>query len=259
MSHVEPPDPEARLSAASSAGENRAASPGFPKTRWTMILNAQQDDPDALRAFCQTYWFPLYAYARRLGLSVTDAEDLVQGFFERLLTNESISAATRERGRLRSWLLHSLKNFAGEQWRRSRALKRGSGKVVAMDALTAEQRLNLEPRNAVTPELEFDRCWAREILDRARERMRQAYTEAGKAQVFEVMAFQTTPGESGPGYVEIARRLELSEATARVTAFKFRQRYRRFVEEATVETVASHDDLNEELAYLQQVFQEPAS
>lgn len=42
----------------------------------------------ALSKLCQIYWFPLYVYVRGRGHSVPDAQDLTQGFFERLLEKE---------------------------------------------------------------------------------------------------------------------------------------------------------------------------
>src|SRR5687768_18491471 len=106
----------------------------FPQTRWSVILDAQDDSPAGLTTFCRAYWFPLYSYARRMNLSVADAEDLTQSFFERLLSRDLLAHARRERGRLRSFLLRSFKNFAAEEWRKQGAQKRGGAQpILPMD------------------------------------------------------------------------------------------------------------------------------
>jgi hypothetical protein len=62
-----------------------ANSPIFATTRWTVVLNAgnahSADQADALAQLCQTYWYPLYAFIRRQGATVEDAQDLTQEFF----------------------------------------------------------------------------------------------------------------------------------------------------------------------------------
>ncbi len=49
-----------------------------------MVLDARGDDSRALVALgtlCSSYWFPIYGFARGLGLSSTDAEDATQALF----------------------------------------------------------------------------------------------------------------------------------------------------------------------------------
>ncbi|MHC4472718.1 MAG: RNA polymerase sigma factor, partial [Planctomycetota bacterium] len=61
----------------------------FHTTRWSVVLAAGSretaESREALAALCETYWFPLYAYARRRTGSRDRAEDLTQGFFAELL------------------------------------------------------------------------------------------------------------------------------------------------------------------------------
>src|ERR1700761_5877077 len=86
----------------------------FATTRWTAVLLAGGSDTTraqrALAELFETYWYPLYAYARRRGCGPEDAEDVVQGFFERLLELNSLSAVTRERGKFRAFLLGAMNN-----------------------------------------------------------------------------------------------------------------------------------------------------
>ena len=105
----------------------------FATTQWTVVLNAGRSDStnarEALSLLCQSYWYPLYAYARRRGNSPEDAEDLTQGFFTRLLELNSLADVRREKGKFRSFLLASLNHYLSDEWDRARAQKRGHGRV----------------------------------------------------------------------------------------------------------------------------------
>ncbi len=61
----------------------------FVTTHWSAVVAAGRSNTTrgqvALEKLCRTYWFPLYAYARRRGHSVEDAQDLTQEFFARVL------------------------------------------------------------------------------------------------------------------------------------------------------------------------------
>ena len=72
----------------------------------------------ALAELCELYWPPLYAYARRRGHSVEEAQDLTQAFFTRLLEKRAVQVADPQRGRFRSFLLTSFKHFAALVFRR---------------------------------------------------------------------------------------------------------------------------------------------
>src|SRR5438477_12805193 len=103
----------------------------FTTTQWSVVLDAQGESPsaeEALEKLCRTYWWPLYGFVRRQGYSPEEAQDLTQGFFAMLLKRRDFDAVQREKGRLRSYLLASLKNYVAKAHRREMALKRGEGK-----------------------------------------------------------------------------------------------------------------------------------
>jgi RNA polymerase sigma-70 factor (ECF subfamily) len=219
-----------------------------------VILDAQNDDPTALASFCRAYWFPLYSYARRMGNA--DAEDLTQAFFERLLSRDVLCQARRERGRLRNFLLRSLTNFAAEEWRKRGAQKRGSGQpAVEIDALSAKERYALEPHDGTTPELEYERAWAREVLRQALDKLGAAYTAAGNGEVFGALRDQLVEGSADQRYQNIAASLGMTEGSIRFAAFKLRQRYRAALREIVAETVSNMDEVEAELAHLRTLFQ----
>ncbi|MES2707961.1 MAG: hypothetical protein V4726_15315 [Verrucomicrobiota bacterium] len=236
----------------SSAGEDNPGS--FPRTRWSLVLEAQEDDPAALAALCRAYWFPLYCYARRLGHGLEDAQDLTQGFFEMLLTRQALKQAREDRGKLRAFLLTSLKHFSAERHRHRQAGKRGGGKpVLEFDAMEAEQRYALEPRDELSPEREFDRAWARQLLASVLEKLGEAYRSAGKAEVFLALQDHLTGGGS-EDYGRAAAALGLSPAGVRYAAFKLRERYRALLRAAIQQTVTTETEIGDELQHLRAIF-----
>src|SRR5437867_6837912 len=99
----------------------------FATTHWSIVLEAQGETPaaqKALETLCRTYWRPLYGFVRRQGLAPEDAQDLVQEFFARLLEHKNLKTVRREKGRLRSYLLVSLKRFLASERHRASGVKR---------------------------------------------------------------------------------------------------------------------------------------
>jgi DNA-directed RNA polymerase specialized sigma24 family protein len=84
----------------------------FPPTRWSLVSAMTGEGAEAaLGELCRVYWLPLYAFARREGLSAQDAEDVTQEFFRQIVTGggELLREAGSERGRLRTLLLRVLR------------------------------------------------------------------------------------------------------------------------------------------------------
>src|SRR6266446_4952434 len=105
----------------------------FATTHWSVVLSAQGESAaaqGALERLCRTYWPPIYSFIRREGRTVEDAQDLTQGFFARLLERRDFDAVRREKGRLRSYLLVSLKHFLINERQRAITIKRGEGRAL---------------------------------------------------------------------------------------------------------------------------------
>src|SRR5438874_5420462 len=128
----------------------------FTTTHWSVVLMAgQADSPqvtEALEKLCRTYWYPLYVYVRRQGNSPEDAQDLTQSFFSRLLEKNYFAKADPDRGKFRTFLLGSLKNFLVNEWKRAGRLKRGGDLTfLSFDAKQAEERYAGEQIEEFTP------------------------------------------------------------------------------------------------------------
>jgi DNA-directed RNA polymerase specialized sigma24 family protein len=231
-----------------------ASSGAFPQTHWSMVLHAQSNDPEALAELCRSYWYPIYCCARRLTASPADAEDLTQGFFAMLLSRESLRTASQEAGRLRSFLITALQRYSAEQHRRGAAQKRGGGQaVIEFDALDAEQRYALEPRDALTPEREFDRAWARQLLASVLGKLGDSYRAAGKGAIFDALHGQLAGGGT-EDYAAAEQSLGMSAGGVRFAAFKLRERYREMLRAVIQETVSTPEEVEQELLHLREVF-----
>jgi RNA polymerase sigma-70 factor (ECF subfamily) len=200
---------------------------------------------EALERLCQTYWYPLYAYVRRRGYGPEDAEDLTQSFFARLLEREYLKLADRERGRFRTFLLTALQRFLADEWDRARRLKRGGGHaVVSFDALTAEERYQVEPLDKFDAAKLFDRRWATTLLARALSGLEGEQTHR-TAQLNELRRFLV--GEPAEGsYSEVALRLGMTVTAVRMAVSRLRQRYRELLREEILQTVSSSREADEE-------------
>lgn len=227
----------------------------FPETRWSLVKRVGADTPVARRALediCQSYWGPLYAFARRSGQSPSDAEDVTQDFVAQLLERETFAKIRQEGGRLRSFLLTSLRNFIRDRVRREAAVKRGGGKrPLSMDLDGVEETVAAHASDRDTPETAFEKQWALRMVEEAFARVETEYEESARGELFGCL-HPCLQGEEPSGtYAEIGQKLGMSEGAVKVAAHRLRQRYRRCFELVVLETVESESEVEEELAFIQ--------
>ncbi len=237
-----------------------AGGSSFSTTQWTLVVAAgdsqHPDSAKALADLCQAYWYPLYAYLRRRGYPREEAEDLVQGFFAQLLDKHYIKAADRERGRFRSFLLASLKNFAANEWDRKTARKRGGGvTTLSLDFETAEGRYHIEPPDERTPEQVYDRGWAVTQLEQVLELLREETAASGKAERFEALKGFLTGHDQDVGYKEIAAQLDMSEGAVKVAVHRLRQRFGQVLRDEVARTLNDPTDVDDEIRHLFAAFE----
>ena len=232
-----------------------SGSPAFTTTHWSLVLASQATEPArsaaALEELCRRYWFPLYAFVRRRGHAPDDAQDLTQAFFEHLISHRSLHQVDRRKGRFRTFLLTAFGNFANDHRDKQRALKRGGGIApVSWDELEAEDRFGAEPPGALPPEAMFDRDWAIETLNQSLAQLRREQPVRGNAAAFAKLEPYLT-GEPPAGFYEAAaRELGKSEPALRVEVHRLRQRLGELLRDAVAATVASPQDVGEEIRYL---------
>jgi RNA polymerase sigma factor (sigma-70 family) len=209
-----------------------------------------QGGQSALAELCRLYWYPLYIFARRRGHSADDAKDLTQSFFLHVVEHRALTGVDRLKGKFRSFLLASFQNHLSDQADRSRRLKRGGDKeFVYLDAEEAEERYRHEPIEFLTAEKIFDARWAMTVLGEALKRLRQEYTNAGKASTFEALKPFLDPAASiaPPSYDEVANGLQITAGAVKTLIHRLRKRYTVLLREEVGRTVSDPAEIDEEI------------
>lgn len=226
----------------------------FATTSWTLVLEAGRRGTAASRAaleeLCGAYWFPLYAFLRRQGRSAEDSQDLTQAFFARLLETNALASADPERGRFRSFLLKSLRNFATNEWHRDQAARRGGGvRTLPLDFAAGESRCRIEPVDPLTPERHFEWQWAITLLAHVLERLESDCRTAGRGEQFAALK-GFLAGTETRTLREVGEELGLSEDAAKQAVHRLRKKYRDLLRAEVARTVHSPEDVDDELRHL---------
>lgn len=230
----------------------------FTTTHWSVIAAARDATlpgaSEALEQLCCAYWYPLYAYVRRSGHSPSDAQDLTQEFFQRLLASDWIARADQAKGRFRTFLLRGVQNFLANEWRKARRLKRGGNReFVALDGLDAEERYQIEPADVASADRLFERRWALTLLDTVLQRLEAEQTTADAAARFSVLRPVLLGEPTDEGYATLAQRFEVTESTVKSWVYRLRRRYGELLRAAVMQTVACAEDVEDELRFLVRV------
>ena len=226
----------------------------FTTTHWSVVLDAQGQSPaaqEALEKLCRTYWRPVYSFIRRQGARQEEAEDLTQGFFSLLLERRDFDAVRKEKGRLRSYLLTSLKHFLISEQRRGMTAKRGRGQgLIPLEELSASERSETELTDSLTADRIYERRWALTLMEQVLRRLKDEYCTAGNAELFDLLK-QLLPDEPGaPSRAEIASQLGMTDNALRQALHRFRQRYQFLLREEISHTVVIASDVEDELRHL---------
>ena len=231
----------------------------FATTHWSVVLAARGESTEAdaaLEKLCRTYWWPIYGFVRRQGYKPEEALDLTQAFFARLLERRDLETVSQERGRLRSYLLASVKNFLSKARDRELTVKRGEGQpLVSLDDLLARERADQEPAHRLSADRIYERRWALTLLEQVLARLGAEYEAAGKLPLFDRLK-ELLAGESGqPSQAKIAAELQMTENAVKQAFHRLRYRYRQLLHEEIAHTVAAPDDVEDELRHFMSILQ----
>jgi DNA-directed RNA polymerase specialized sigma24 family protein len=230
-----------------------APSARFPTTQWTLVLSASEptdmEGSGALSALCEGYWYPLYAYIRRSGHSAENAQDLTQAFFARIIEKRYLDRADPNKGRFRAFLLSSLKFFLSDEADREHALKRGGLlPPIPFDIQRGEEFYRFEPVHSDSPDKIFERRWALTLLERVLESLKLELAGQGKEADFGVL--KTFLVQDNTPYADAAEKLNTTEGALKVAVHRLRKRYRDLFRAEIANTVASPDEVDDEIRYL---------
>jgi RNA polymerase sigma factor (sigma-70 family) len=229
----------------------------FPTTHWSVVATASDSAapgaPEALEKLCRTYWHPVYFFVRRQGHGPEDALDLTQGFFARFLEKKQVKLADPDRGRLRSFLLISLKNFLVNEWSRAQTEKRGGGRsFVSLDEQReAETRFLAEPADpAMPPDQAFEKRWALTLLDQVLARLREESAATIGSEQFDALKVLVWGDQTAGSQVEIAGKLGMTPNALGVAVHRLRRRFGELLRETIARTVIGENEIDVELRHL---------
>ncbi|HEY6153264.1 MAG TPA: sigma-70 family RNA polymerase sigma factor [Candidatus Udaeobacter sp.] len=226
----------------------------FATTHWSVVLEAQGQSPaaqEALGKLCRTYWRPVYSFIRRQGAGPEEAEDLTQGFFALLLERRDLETVRREKGRLRSYLLVSLKHFLTNERSRAMTIKRGEGRrLVPLDALGDHEGMDLAPADTLSADQIYERRWALTVLEEVLARLSDEYRAAGNAGLFDGLKKLLTDEPDRPSQAKIGHEFGMSENAVKQAFHRLRRRYRELLHEEIAHTVIAPGDIEDELRHL---------
>lgn len=242
---------------ASEGGVRFGAQNGaiaFATTHWSVVLEAQSQSPaaqEALEKLCRTYWRPVYSFVRGQGAGPEEAEDLTQSFFSLLLERRDLESVRREKGRLRSYLLVSLKHFLTNERYRATTIKRGEGRrLVPLDALGDREGTGAAPADTLSADQIYERRWALTVLEQVLTRLGDEYRAAGNAGFFDQLKKLLTDEPDRPSQAEIADKFGMTENAVKQAFHRLRRRYRELLHEEIAHTVIAPGDIEDELRHL---------
>jgi len=238
--------------------------PLFPSTMWSAVQGAREGtESEALQALerlAVAYWQPLYVFARQRGADHHQAADMVQGFFEHLLSREVLQRAERRESRFRSFLLAVFQNWLANQHERAVTQKRGGGvahvPLAEFDSVQCDLALIADE----SPERSFDRRWARAVFDHAVARLDAEIAQKYQPEFFAELRLRLTgPQAASPNWEEVAARFHTNTNAVRQAAHALRQRLGTLLKQEVRSVVGTEADMDEELRYLVKLLSEPDS
>ena len=198
-------------------------------------------------------WRPIYGFVRRQGVGPEEAKDLTQGFFALLLERRDLNAVRQEKGRLRSYLLTSLKHFLTNERNRAMAIKRGEGqRFISLEDLRERELAGFEPSETLAADKIYERRWALSVLDQVLARLGDEHRAAGPASagLFDRLQKSLTEEPDRPSPADIAHEFGMTESAVRQASYRLRQRYRHLLREEIAHTVMAAGDIEDELHHL---------
>jgi RNA polymerase sigma-70 factor (ECF subfamily) len=240
----------------SAIGGSAYRGTAFTTTHWSVVLEAQGPTAaaqEALEKLCRAYWRPIYGFVRRQGARSEEAEDLTQGFFALLLERQDLNTVRKEKGRLRSYLLTSLKHFISNERNRAMAVKRGEGqRLIPLEDLRERQAASFASTDTSTAEQIYERGWALALLDQVMTRLRDEYRASGPAAagLFEQLQKLLSDESDRPSQAEIGGELAMTENAVKQAFHRLRQRDREVLREEIAHTVILPGDIEDELRHL---------
>ena len=248
------PPVENQATSLTATGPALAGPSAFTTTHWSVVLEAQGESPaarEALENLCRTYWRPIYSFVRREGVRPEEAKDITQGFFALILERKDFQSVRQEKGRLRSFLLASLKHFMANERRDAATIKRGGGRtVIPLDEIESYDSSEFDRGDMLRSDLLYDRRWAFTVLDRVFARLREESERSLNPPLLQRLNTLLSDEPDRPSQAEIAREFGMTENAVKQAFHRLRQRYRQLLREEVAHTVATPAEIEDEMRHL---------
>src|SRR6266576_7083485 len=245
--------PKSRNLTAIARGARKEAVP-FANTHWSVVLEAESESPagkEALEKLCRIYWRPIYGFVRRQGVQPEEAKDLTQGFFALLLERRDLDTVRKQKGRLRSYLLTSVKQLLSNRRCRAMAIKWGEGqRLIPLEAFRERERAGFEPTDTASADHVYERRWALTVLDQVLVRLGDEYRAAGKLSLFDQLQKSLAIEPNHPSQADTAHEFGMKKTAVKQAFHQLRQRYRQLLREEVAHTVMVPGDIEDELRHL---------
>ena len=227
----------------------------FNTTRWSIVLRIQDSQDEERRLawneVIEIYWYPIYVFCRRRGANDHDAMDLTQGFFSQLIGGSGLNSVSPSKGRFRSFLLASFKNYMINQHEKDAAIRRGGKHVtISLENADPDARYLLESTREESPERAFDRKWVEALITRAHAKLAEVYQERNQTELYLLLSPFLTDLTDALMTSEIGRKLNLNPATVRKSIHRMRRRFGELILAEISATVDNPDEVEEELQNL---------
>lgn len=184
----------------------------FAPTRWTLVLRARGETPEAraaLSELCAAYYQPVLRFLLREGRTEEEARELAQEFFAAVLQG-GMGSADPARGRFRSYLLGAVKHFLADCRKLARRQKRGSGVIIeSLDAADGELPVEIPDATGNVTDAWFDRAWALAVMERALNSTEAEFRASDKLDQFHLLQPWLVGDAATLSQAEVARQLGL--------------------------------------------------
>lgn len=240
----------------------------FPPTRWTLLQRlrggSEAEARAALETLCRAYLQPLYCVARRKQLSMHDAQDAVQGFFESLLRRDTFATADETAGKLRTLLLTAFDHYCTNQRQRANRQKRGAGAEHVelgefLNCHAAEEGFLSSHNGSTSIEALYNREWATAVIERSVQALRADYQRRGWQERYDLLAgpLLQQDEDDAASLDQLAASQGVTAGALRITLHRMRGHFRDHIERELATTLDTDDPqlIREELAELFKAFQ----
>ena len=222
----------------------------FVTAHWSVLLTAQNRSPaarEALQQLRHVYWGPIYSFIRQGGRSKEETQSLTQGFFAQLLERGDPVAVRRAKGRLRVFLLESLKNFLAQERRQAGAVRRGAGRTppISPAALETEAGFGQESPT-LSADRTYEQSWAMTVLDQAIARLTEECQRFGNPALSARLGELLSEEPDRACLAGIGREFGLPELAVKQALQRLRERYRHLLREEISHTVGTSDEIEHE-------------